>query len=113
MSLTVTPANLPVWTLNGGSLGASGELLNTVEYAGYLTFTSGPESVHVPWHILPHKAANVTPASTSLALGGNPANLTLFNNNATVGGAVSVFSLTGTGTQFPASVLPAPGSILQ
>ncbi len=110
MSLTVTPANLPVWTLNGGSLGASGELLNTVEYAGYLTFTSGPESVHVPWHILPHKAANVTPASTSLALGGNPANLTLFNNNATVGGAVSVFSLTGTGTQFPASVLPAPGS---
>jgi hypothetical protein len=110
LSLVVTPANLPVWTLNGGSNGASGELLNTVEYAGYLTFTSGAESVHVPWHILPHKAANVTPAATSIALNGNPTNLTLFNSNATVGGGVSVFSLTGTGTQFPASVLPAPGS---
>lgn len=110
LSLTVAPANLPVWTLNGGSNGASGELLNTVEYAGYLTFTSGAETVHVPWHILPHKAANVTPSATSVTLNGSPANLTLFNNNATVGGAVSVFSLTGTGTQFPASVLPAPGS---
>ena len=110
MSLTVTPANLPVWTLNGGSNGASGELLNTVEYAGFLTFASGPETVHVPWHILPHKSANVTPATTSVALNGNPAAVTLFNNNATVGGGVSVFSLTGTGTQFSASVLPAPGS---
>jgi len=110
LSLTVSPASLPIWTLNGGSQGSNGELLNTVEYAGYLTFTSGPESVHVPWHILPHKAANVTPAATSVALNGNPANLTLFNSNATVGGGVSVFSLTGTGTQFPASVLPAPGS---
>jgi subtilisin family serine protease len=110
MSLTVVPANLPVWTLNGGSNGASGELLNTVEYAGYLTFASGTETVHIPWHILPHKAANVTPATTSVALNGNLTNLTLFNSNATVGGAVGVFSLTGTGTQFPASILPAPGS---
>ncbi len=110
MNLVVTPAALPVWTLNGGSNGGNGELLNTVEYAGYLTFTSGPETVHIPWHILPHKAANVTPATTSVALGGNPVNLTLSNSNATAGGGVSVFSLTGTGTQFPPSVLPAPGS---
>ena len=81
-----------------------------MEYAGYLTLTSGPETVHIPWHILPHKAANVQPVSSSLALGGNPANLTLTNASGAVGGQVSAFSLTGTGVQFPASVLPAPGS---
>jgi len=110
MTLSVNPTNLPIWTLNGGTQGGNGELLNTVEYAGYLTFTSGPENVHIPWHILPHKSANVQPATTSLALGGNPANLTVTNASGAVGGLVDVFSLTGTGTQFPASVLPAPGS---
>jgi Subtilase family len=110
MTLTVNAASLPVWTLNGGSQGANGELLNTVEYAGFLTFTSGPESVHIPWHILPHKAANVQPTTTSLALSGNPANLSLTNTSGAVGGQVSLFSLTGMGVQFPPSVLPAPGS---
>ena len=110
LSLTVTPASLPIWTLNGGSNGGNGELLNTVEYAGYLGFTSGAENVHIPWHILPHKAANVTPASNSVALSGNPMNLSLSNVTGAVGGLVDAFSLTGTGTQFPPSVLPAPGS---
>jgi minor extracellular serine protease Vpr len=110
LTLAVNTTALPVWTLNGGSQGGNGELLNTVEYAGLLTFASGPESVHIPWHILPHKATNVVPASTSVALGGNPTNLNLSNTGATLNGIVSVFSLTGTGTQFPPSVLPAPGS---
>jgi len=110
LTLTVNVAALPVWTLNGGTQGGNGELLNTVEYAGYLTFTSGGENVHLPWHILPHKAANVQPAVSSLTLSGNPTNLTLSNTPSTVGGLVSVFSLTGTGVQFPPSALPAVGS---
>lgn len=110
LTLAVKVASLPTWTLNGGSLGGSGETLNTVEYAGNLSFTSGAENVHVPWHILPHKAANVQPASTSVALNGNPVGDTLSNTTGAVNGLVDVFSLTGTGTQFPASVLPAPGS---
>lgn len=81
-----------------------------VSYAGYLTFTSGAENVHIPWHILPRKAANVAPNTSSMALGGAPQLLQLTNTNGAVGGGVSVFSLTGVGTQFPASVLPAPGS---
>jgi hypothetical protein len=110
LTLGVNAANLPVWTPNGGSQGSNGELLNQVEYAGQLTLTSGAESVHIPWHILPHKSANVTPSTTSLALNGNPAGLTHFNTGGAAVGGVSIFSLTGTGTQFPASVLPAPGS---
>jgi subtilisin family serine protease len=109
MSLSVAPASLPVWTLNGGSQGSNGELLNAVEYAGYLTLASGAEKVHIPWHILPHKAANVMPTASTIALNGNPVPATVTNASGAVGGAVSIFSLTGTGTQFPASVLPAPG----
>lgn len=96
---------LPTWTLNGGSSGSNGELLNTVEYAGYLTFSGGGDTVHLPWHILPHKAANVTVSS-----GGSPGTLVLNNTTGAVGGLVDIFSLTGTGTPYPPSVLPAPGS---
>jgi hypothetical protein len=110
LTLTVNAASLPVWTLNGGSQGSNGELLNTVEYAGFLTFTAGPETVHIPWHILPHKSANVQPASNSVTLSGNPTNLNMTNTGGAVGGLVDGFSLTGVGTQFPASVLPAPGA---
>ncbi len=110
LTLSVNAALLPTWTLNGGSQGSNGELLNTVEYAGYLTFTSGPESVHLPWHILPHKAANVQPAAPSVTLGGNPTPFLLSNTTGATGGLVDIFSLTGIGTQFPASALPAPGS---
>jgi subtilisin family serine protease len=109
LSAKVTAASLPSWTLNGGSSGGTGSLLQTVEYAGYLNLTSGSESIHLPWHILPHKAANVT-SGTSLTLGGNPQNLPISNVSAPISGQVDAFSLTGTGTQFPASVLPAPGS---
>jgi subtilisin family serine protease len=109
LSASVNAALLPAWSLNGGSQGANGELLNTVEYAGYLTFTDGAESAHLPWHILPHQAANVMAAS-SLALAGNQQLLPVSNTPAPIPGQVDAFSLTGTGSQFPASDLPAPGS---
>jgi len=110
MSLTVNASKLPAWTLDGGVDGGNGELLNTVEYAGYLTFTSGDENVEIPWHILPHVAADVAPSVSSIALGGAPQLLQLTNSPSPIGGPVDIFSLTGTGVQFPASELPAPGS---
>jgi subtilisin family serine protease len=108
-TLQVTAANLPPWTLNGGSNGGNGALLQTVEFAGILTFTGGPDTVHVPWHILPHKAANVLPSPTIITLNTATAPLAVSNLTGAVNGGVDVFSLTGTGTQFPSSVLPAPG----
>jgi hypothetical protein len=110
LTLTVNAAALPTWTLNGGSNGNNGALLETLEYAGFLTFTGSGDTVHIPWHILPHKAANVQPASSSLSLGGNPVNLNMTNTSGLVAGSVSVFSLTGTSPQLPSSALPAPGS---
>ena len=110
VALTVSPSTLPNWTLNGGSNGNNGELLNTVEYAGYLNFLAGAESAHLPWHILPHKSANVLPAASSLALNGAAAALTLTNTDGATPGLVNVFSLIGVGVEFPPSLLPAPGS---
>jgi len=109
LSLKVTPASLPSWTLNGGKNGGTGSLLQTVEYAGLLNFSDSNDSANLAWHILPHQAANVV-AATSLSLGGNVTPLPLTNSGAPIAGPTDVFSLTGTGTQFPASVLPAPGS---
>ncbi len=108
-TLQVNAANLPVWTLNGGSNGNNGPLLQTVEFAGILTFTGGPDTVHVPWHILPHKAANVLPSPTSITLNTDSTTLTLTNTTGATNGQVDAFSLTGIGTQFPSSQLPAPG----
>jgi hypothetical protein len=104
----VNATSLPAWTLNGGSNGGNGDLLNTVEYAGLLTFSDPNDTVHLPWHILPHKSANVQ-TGTSLALGGNPTPLPISNLSAPISGPVDAFSLTGTGVKFPASALPAPG----
>jgi hypothetical protein len=107
---TVTAANLPAWTPNGGSNGGNGELLNTVEYAGYLTISDPSDTVHFPWHILPHGSANVQVGATTLTLNGNVTNLPISNLSAPIGGQVDTFSLTGIGVQFPAFILPAPGS---
>jgi hypothetical protein len=110
VSATVTAASLPNWTLNGGSQGGNGELLNTVEYAGYLTFTDANDTVHLPWHILPHKSANVQVGVASLPLNGIVTQLPISNLSAPISGQADAFSLTGTGAQFPPWVLPAPGS---
>jgi hypothetical protein len=109
VTATVNATSLPAWTLNGGSNGGNGDLLNTVEYAGFLTFSDMNDTVHLPWHILPHKSANVQAAS-SLALNGNVTPLPGSNLSAPISGQTDAFSLTGTGVQFPASALPAPGA---
>ena len=108
VTASLNAAALPAWTLNGGSNGGNGDLLNTVEYAGYLTFSDLSDTVHLPWHILPHQSANVLTVG-SLALGGSATPLPGSNLSAPISGTVDAFSLTGTGVKFPASVLPAPG----
>ena len=96
--------------MNGGSQGGNGELLNTVEYAGYLSFTSGAENVHIPMAHPAAQGGQRTAEHEFARFGRKPHPLTLLNTSGAVGGLVDAFSLTGTGTQFPASVLPAPGS---
>lgn len=107
--LKVDASKLPTWTLNGGARGGDGSLLQSVEFDGYLQITSGTESVHVPWHVLPHKAAAVAPSTTSLALTAGAGSLTLSNTGGAIPGRVDVFALTGQSPKVMKATLPQPG----
>jgi hypothetical protein len=110
MSLKVTPSLLPNWNLNGGSSGGNGGLLNLPEYDGYLTLSQGGETVHLPWHILPHKATNFVPSTTALALNGTGSgNLTVSNAGGAAAGILDAFVLDGTSEKLPAESQPRPG----
>lgn len=102
LTMTIDPSKLPNWNLNGGSVQGTGALLQAVEYDGYITVSDGTDSVSTPWHVLPHKSANVS-APTSLAMAGAAtAPLALSNTGGATSGVVQAFALTGTSAQdFP------------
>ena len=107
VKLRVNPLRLPDWTLNGGSLGGRGDLLDAPEYDGYLTLTAGDETLTVPWHILPRKAAE---AGAILAQRSNwPGGVILLANAGLAASEFDVFSLTGTSAKVPADELPSGG----
>jgi subtilisin family serine protease len=107
--MVIDPENLPEWVLDGGVNGANGFLLRENEFDGYLTLTGGGDQVHLPWHVLPHRASNVL-APASVKLSGGTANATLVNvaSNGQAGTG-EVFALTGTSPELPASALPGEG----
>jgi subtilisin family serine protease len=107
VTLVINPANLPAWTLNGGSQGGNGALLNVPEYDGYLTLASGGETLAVPWHVLPRKAANTSGILPEGRRG--PATAITLKNVGAAAGDYEVFSLIGTSPQIPAASLPGPG----
>jgi len=108
VTLTIDPSKLPTWTLNGGSQGGNGALLQTVEFDGYLTIADGTDTVHVPWHVLPHKAAAVAPSTEKVKLVDGKGSVGLSNFGA-VAGRVEVFALTGTSKKVPKKEFPTPG----
>ncbi len=110
MSLSLNANKLPTWNANAGSLGGTPDPLNLLEYDGYVSIADGSETIHLPWHLLPHKAANTKAAKTSVALGGaSTGSVGLSNTGGAVAGRVDVFALTGTSARYPSSVLPKPG----
>ena len=106
--LKIDPSKLPAWTLNGGSRGGDGFRLQGVEFDGYIGIADATDSIHVAWHVLPHRAAAVTPASTSVTLTGGAGTLDLSNGGA-LDGRLDVFSLMGTSGKIPPRFLPGPG----
>jgi hypothetical protein len=109
VTLTVDASKLPTWNLNGGFLGGNGALLQGVEFDGYITLTSGAESVHVAWQVLPHTAAAVAPESDQLEFNSGAASLRLSNNDGAIAGRVEAFALTGESKQIKKKSLPRPG----
>jgi subtilisin family serine protease len=102
LTMSIDPSKLPAWNLFSGSTQGTGALLQAVEYDGFVTVSDGTDTVSTPWHVLPHRSANVT-AATSLAMGGAAsAGLPVSNLSAAQTGTVDVFALTGTSPQdFP------------
>jgi subtilisin family serine protease len=107
VKLNVDPSKLPLWTLNGGSNGGNGPLLNTFEYDGYLWLDGGSATnrVHLAWQVLPHRAANVSADSNV----GNDGKLTVTNKSSVLDGDVDAFYLTGTSDRIKNPSLPSPG----
>jgi subtilisin family serine protease len=108
--MRIDAKKLPEWVLNGGPDGANGPLLKANEFDGYLTVTGGGDAIHLPWHVLPHKASDVK-APSSVKLHRGSAKATLFNA-ATNGqaGVAEVFALTGTSPRIPPDQIPGVGT---
>jgi subtilisin family serine protease len=109
VQLKTNATALPVWTLNGGSRGGDGFRLQDVEFDGFINLADGTDTVHLPWQILPHRAAGVTPASTNVTLTNGSGAVVLSNLDAAVNGRVEVFSLLGTSPKIQKQFLPNPG----
>ena len=109
LKLKADASRLPLWTLNGGNRGGDGFRLQDVEFDGFITLTDGQDTVHLPWHILPHRAAAVTPESTTVSLIGGTASVVLSNVNGAVNGRVDAFALLGESRKVQKRQLPGPG----
>lgn len=100
---------LPIWALNGGSRGGDGYRLQGVEFDGYINIADAKDNIHVAWHVLPHRSAEVTPQRSNLVLKNGQGSLMLNNSDGAVDGRVDVFSLLGTSGRIPKRYLPGPG----
>jgi minor extracellular serine protease Vpr len=85
VTLTIDGALLRGNFMNSGSQGADPASLTTNEYDGYLVLDDGLQPIHLAWHVLPRKAANVAPDTFDLVPGSFPQVIGL--NNTGVGTA--------------------------
>jgi len=101
LTLTVDASKLPIWgnapSLASAANQGTGALLQAMEFDGYVSVDDPAGAVALPWHILPHRSANVAVGSATVTLdaGGNGA-LQVSNTGGAVDGLVEVFALTGT-----------------
>jgi subtilisin family serine protease len=85
VTLTIDGSKLRGNYMNSGSQGADPVALTINEYDGYLVLDDGKHPIHLAWHVLPRKAARVTPSTTAIVPGSFPQVIGL--NNTGVGTA--------------------------
>jgi hypothetical protein len=66
VTLTINGALLRGNSMNSGSNGANPSVLTLNEYDGYLILDDGQHPIHLAWHVLPRKDAQVVPDVTTL-----------------------------------------------
>jgi subtilisin family serine protease len=109
IEINVDPSKLPIWTLNGGSRGGDGFRLQEVEFDGLVTLSDSTGSIHLPWQVLPHRAAEVFPFWPIVFLKNGTGSSTLYHIDGTIPARVDAFSLLGTSGFIPPPALPGPG----
>ena len=72
VTITIDGSKLRGNHMNSGSQGADPAGLTLNEYDGYLVLDDGKQPLHLPWHVLPRKAAEVVPDTTELEPGAFP-----------------------------------------
>jgi hypothetical protein len=79
VTITIDGSKLRGNFMNSGSNGADPVGLTLNEYDGYLVLDDGSQPLHLPWHVLPRKAAEVVPTATELVPGSFPQEIGLDN----------------------------------
>ena len=79
VKMKINGLNLPGNFMSSGPEGASPGTLTANEFDGYLVLDDGSQPIHLPWHVLPRKSANVVGRSV-LAFKGDTDRLSLTNN---------------------------------
>jgi hypothetical protein len=79
VKMTINGALLPGNFMNSGSQGADGSALTANEYDGYLNFDDGQHPIHMAWHVLPRRSADVNGARSVLTFKRGVDNLNLTN----------------------------------
>ncbi len=72
VTLTINGAMLQGNYMNSGAMGANPDALTLNEYDGYLLLDDGEQEIHLAWHVLPRKDANVVPDTTEIIPGSFP-----------------------------------------
>jgi subtilisin family serine protease len=108
VKISVDPTKLAAWNLNGGSQGGNGARLTALELDGTITLHDAIDTIHVPWQVLPHRAADVRAEEDEVELQGGTGSLELTNQGA-INGREEVFSWTGSSPRIPRQFLPGPG----
>jgi hypothetical protein len=91
--LEIDPSKLPAWTLNSGPNGGNGPLLSAHEFDGYVVIDGGDETVTVPWHVLPRRAAANQVVNRSLNLERGTGSYQIRNVKGAATGTTELFAL--------------------
>jgi len=106
--IQVDPTKLPDWNLDGGEYGGDGERLRLLEQSGHVVISSSLESIRLPWHLLPHKAAELNVANTNVYVGSVSGVFPVGNPLGAKTGVAEVFDLLAIGPTMP----PLPPTML-
>ena len=85
VSISINGSMLRGNSMNSGGNGANPATLTLNEYDGYIVLDDGSHPINLAWHVLPRKAARVTPSTTTIVPESFPQVIGL--NNSGVGGA--------------------------